>query len=140
MPEHTLQACIVASTTLLLCCELRSLAVACCFLLPQDFFAFDAGSGFVSPCSEQSGMLVCSQLTELVSSAADFCKAAGGRVFVAAFCCEQHVVRRMCVCDTACSFYNVCINSSLVMAMTSSADDCMKVCHCCSPGCCLLCC
>jgi hypothetical protein len=32
----------------------------------------------ISPCSEHtSGMLVCSQLTDLVSSAAEFCKAAG---------------------------------------------------------------
>lgn len=47
-------------------------------LLLQDFFSYDSGSGFVSPCSEQtSGMLVCSQLTDLVSSAAEFCKAAG---------------------------------------------------------------
>lgn len=44
----------------------------------QDFFSYDSGSGLVSPCSEQtSGMLVCSQLTDLVSSAAEFCKAAG---------------------------------------------------------------
>lgn len=52
----------------------RSLYQACA----QDFFAYDASNGFISPCSEQSsGMLVCSQLTDLVSSAADFCKAAG---------------------------------------------------------------
>jgi hypothetical protein len=46
----------------------------------QDFFSYDPSSGFVSPCTEQaSGMLVCSQLTDLVSTAAEFCKAAGER-------------------------------------------------------------
>lgn len=56
-----------------LCCVVYRVAPC-----PQDFFSYDSSSGLVSPCSEQtSGMLVCSQLTDLVSSAAEFCKAAG---------------------------------------------------------------
>jgi hypothetical protein len=44
----------------------------------QDFFSYDSSNGLVSPCSDEtSGMLVCSQLSDLVSTAAEFCKAAG---------------------------------------------------------------
>ena len=61
-------------------CALGTPGWLCCYRLAcvQDFFAYDPTSGRVSPCSEESsGMLVCSQLTELVNTAADFCKAAG---------------------------------------------------------------
>lgn len=46
----------------------------------QDFFSYDSSNGLISPCSEHtSGMLVCSHLTDLVSTATEFCKAAGER-------------------------------------------------------------
>lgn len=78
----------------------------------QDFFLYDPSSGYVSPCTEQaSGMLVCSQLTDLVSTAAEFCKAAGEHcdttpdisALQAACLSERLTIGRLDLLDTACA-------------------------------------